>query len=52
MTDNTFYKTLSPISFLDRSADVYPNKPALIHGDITYTYRDFYIGLTNSPAHS
>ena len=42
MTDNTFYKTLSPISFLDRSADVYPNKPALIHGDITYTYRDFY----------
>ena len=42
MTNNTFYKTLSPISFLDRSADVYPNKPALIHGDITYTYRDFY----------
>ena len=42
MTDNTFYKTLSPISFLDRSADVYPDKPALIHGDITYTYRDFY----------
>ena len=42
MTDNTFYKTLSPISFLDRSADVYPNKPALSYGDITYTYQDFY----------
>ena len=42
MTNNTFYKPLSPISFLDRSADVYPDKPPLIHGDITYTYRDFY----------
>ena len=42
MTDNTFYKTLSPISFLDRSAEVYPDKPALSYGDITYTYQDFY----------
>ena len=42
MTNNTFYKPLSPISFLARSADVYPDKPPLIHGDITYTYRDFY----------
>ena len=42
MTDNMFYKTLSPISFLDRSAEVYPDKPALSYGDITYTYQDFY----------
>ena len=42
MTSDPFYKDLNPISFLDRSAHVYPDKPALIYGDITYTYQDFY----------
>ena len=42
MTSDPFYKDLNPISFLDRSAHVYPDKPALSYGDITHTYQDFY----------
>ena len=42
MTTDPFYKDLNPVSFLDRSVHVYPDKPALIYGDITYTYQDFY----------
>ena len=42
MTTSAFYKDLNPISFLDRSAFVYPDKPALSYGDITYTYQEFY----------
>lgn len=33
------YTDLSPLSFLDRSVLVYPDKPAVIHGDTVYTYR-------------
>ena len=36
------YKGLSPLSFLKRSAHVYPNKVAVIHGDRRYTYAQFY----------
>ncbi|HTS84563.1 MAG TPA: AMP-binding protein, partial [Usitatibacter sp.] len=36
------YAPLTPVSFLQRSADVYPGKPAVIHGDRTYTYREFH----------
>ncbi len=32
---------LSPIAFLLRSADVYPGKPAVIHGDRAFTYAEF-----------
>ncbi len=32
---------LSPLSFLARSADVYPDKVAVIHGDTCYTYAQF-----------
>src|SRR3972149_577029 len=32
---------LSPISFLARSADVYPEKTAIIHGDVRCTYAQF-----------
>jgi fatty-acyl-CoA synthase len=35
------YAPLTPVSFLARSAAVYPNKPALIHGDRTFTYAEF-----------
>ena len=31
---------LSPVSFLRRSADVYPDKVAVIHGDQRFTYRE------------
>ncbi len=33
---------LTPVSFLTRSAAVYPKKAAVIHGDRTFTYAEFY----------
>ncbi len=35
------YAPLSPLSFLDRSLMVYPDRPAVIHGDTVYTYAEF-----------
>jgi len=35
------YAPLTPLSFLERSAAVYPEKPALVHGEHTLTYREF-----------
>ena len=32
---------LTPVSFLERSAEVYPDKTAVIHGGVTYSYRQF-----------
>jgi fatty-acyl-CoA synthase len=32
---------LTPVSFLERSAHVFPDKVAVIHGDRRYTYRQF-----------
>jgi len=32
---------LSPVSFLERSALVYPDKVAVRHGPVAYTYREF-----------
>ncbi|GAA1734267.1 long-chain-fatty-acid--CoA ligase [Aeromicrobium alkaliterrae] len=31
---------LTPLSFLERSATVHPTKPAVVHGDLTWTYSD------------
>ncbi len=36
------YVPLTPISFLQRSAAVYPDKTAIIHGARHYSYRAFY----------
>jgi len=36
------YAPLTPLSFLARAATVYPDKPAVIHGDRTWSYADFY----------
>lgn len=35
------YAPLTPLSFLERSASVYPEKPAVIHGEHAVTYREF-----------
>ena len=32
---------LSPVSFLERAADVYPDKIAVVHGELRYTYAQF-----------
>ncbi|USG62396.1 acyl-CoA synthetase [Sneathiella marina] len=36
------FEPLSPLTFIERSAEVYPDKTAVIHGDWSYTYREFY----------
>ena len=36
------YAPLTPISFLERSAAVYPDKVAVIHGELQYSYRELY----------
>jgi fatty-acyl-CoA synthase len=33
---------LTPLSFLERSASVYPAKPSIIHGERTYTWEETY----------
>jgi len=36
------YRTeLTPVSFLRRSADVFPDRTAVVHGERRYTYREF-----------
>ena len=35
------FAALTPVSFLRRARDVYPRKVAVIHGDRTFTYREF-----------
>ena len=41
MPNSVSFQDLTPLSFLDRSAAVYPNKPAVIYNDTTYTYAEF-----------
>jgi fatty-acyl-CoA synthase len=36
------YAPLTPVSFLERAADVYRGKPAVIHGDRVFTYAEFH----------
>ncbi|MDD2605274.1 MAG: AMP-binding protein, partial [Desulfobacteraceae bacterium] len=36
------FDVLSPVKFLIRSAEVYPDKVAVVYGDERYTYRQFY----------
>jgi fatty-acyl-CoA synthase len=36
------YNPLSPVSFLPRAAEIYPERTAVIHGDTRYTYAEYY----------
>ena len=38
---HVFRSHLTPLSFIKRSAFVYPNKTAIVHGNRRYTYREF-----------
>ena len=40
MSNSVSFQDLTPLSFLDRSASVYPNKPAVIYNDTTHTYAE------------
>ena len=35
------FAALTPVSFLERAADVYPGKAAVIHGERRITYSEF-----------
>jgi fatty-acyl-CoA synthase len=41
MTQTVNRTELTPVSFLHRSAFVFPDKVAIVHGERRYTYRDF-----------
>lgn len=36
------YQSLTPVSFLRRAANVYPEKTAIVNGDSRISYREFY----------
>src|SRR5687767_2921219 len=36
------FASLTPLSFLQRSADIHPDRIAVIHGERRFTYRQFY----------
>jgi fatty-acyl-CoA synthase len=36
------YQSLTPLVFLERAADVFPDHAAIIHGGRRTTYRDFH----------
>ncbi len=36
------YHPLTPVSFLERSARVFPNKTAVVHNDLSWTYGELY----------
>ncbi|MFK7865057.1 MAG: acyl-CoA synthetase [Pseudohongiellaceae bacterium] len=40
--NNANFAALTPLSFLERAAAVYPNKLSLIHGETQYTWRETY----------
>ncbi|HEY7348504.1 MAG TPA: acyl--CoA ligase family protein [Ktedonobacterales bacterium] len=41
MTEKVYRSELTPVSFLRRSASVFPDKIAIVHGERRYTYRQF-----------
>ncbi len=36
------FAALTPLSFIERAAAVYPNKPSIVHGDTRYTWAETY----------
>ncbi|KAA9155155.1 long-chain-fatty-acid--CoA ligase [Amycolatopsis acidicola] len=41
VTEDTWYTPLTPLAFLERSAEVFPDKDAIVYGDRRTTYREF-----------
>jgi fatty-acyl-CoA synthase len=37
------YQPLTPLGFLERAADVFPNRTAIVHGGRSTSYRDFHL---------
>ncbi|MDP7196344.1 MAG: AMP-binding protein, partial [SAR202 cluster bacterium] len=40
--NNANYVPLTPITFLERTKDIYPNYEAIIYRNRTYTWREVY----------
>src|SRR5919202_6928464 len=40
MSEKVYRSELTPVSFLRRSAYMFPDKPAVVYGDRRYTYRE------------
>lgn len=40
-TRSANYEVLTPVSFLERTAIVYPHKEAIVYGDVRYTHAEF-----------
>ncbi len=36
------YQPLTPLVFLERSAEIFPDRPAVVHGSQRLSYADFY----------
>ena len=41
MEEKVYRTELTPLSFLERSASVFPDKTAIVHGDRRYSYLEF-----------
>src|SRR5712692_10634219 len=41
MEEKVYRTELTPVSFLERSASIFPDKVAIMHGNREYTYRKF-----------
>ncbi|MGW3150299.1 acyl--CoA ligase family protein [Streptomyces sp. NPDC001177] len=41
VTDDTWFTPLTPLAFLERSAEVFPDKEAIVYGERRLTYREF-----------
>lgn len=37
------YQPLTPLSFLERAADVFPEFTAIVHGNLRRSYAEFYL---------
>ena len=36
------HQPLTPLTYLSRAAHIFPDHPAIVHGDLKRTYSDFY----------
>ena len=37
------FQPLTPLTFLKRAADVFPDHPAIVHGSLSRSYAEFYL---------
>lgn len=37
------YSSLSPLTFIERAASVYPNRPAVVYNELTYSWSETYL---------